>query len=147
MALDDRLLSDYNQALRAGDQVRVSTLRLLRAALKDTTIERRAALTEAEELQVVAKQAKQRRDSAEAYRAAGRMDLAEREVAEQAILETYLPAALSEPELHALVTEVIAEVGAAGPQDMGKVMRVLMPRIKGRADGGAVNAMVKALLG
>lgn len=146
MSFEQRLQSDYQTALRARDQVRVGTLRMLRAALQEAAIAKRGALDEAGFVQVVGKQVKQRRESAEAYRQAGRGDLAEREETELAILEAYLPAALTPEALRALVAEAIGEAGATAPEHLGAVMRVLMPRVQGRADGREVNALVRELL-
>lgn len=147
MSLADQLLADYQAAVRAGEAVRVSTLRLLRSALHDAEIEQHQKLSDEAVLQVIGKQVKQRRDSVAAYREAGRLDLAEREAAEMAILQAYLPVGLSTAELRALVQGAIAEVGATGPSDLGRVMKVLMPRVRGRADGAEVNAVVRELLG
>ncbi len=147
MSLAAQLLADYQAAVRAGDAVRVGTLRLLRAAIRDAEIDQRHPLADDGVLAVIQKQVKQRRDSVAAYRGAGRTDLAEREEAEMAILQAYVPAGLSAEALRELARAAIAEVGATGAGDLGRVMKALMPRVRGQADGGAVNAIVRELLG
>lgn len=145
--LEQKINQDYMEAMRAGDELRKETLRFLRAALKSAQIDKRAPLTEEEIWEVIKRQAKQRRESIEQFRKGNRDDLAAKEEAELAIIESYLPAQLSREEIEALARQVIAEVGAAGPRDLGKVMGKLMPQVKGRADGRLVNEVVRALLG
>lgn len=145
--LEQKINQDYMDAMRAGDELRKETLRFLRAALKSAQIDKRAPLTEEEIWEVIKRQAKQRRESIEQFRKGNRDDLAAKEEAELAIIESYLPAQLSREEIEALARQVIAEVGAAGPRDLGKVMGKLMPQVKGRADGRLVNEVVRALLG
>lgn len=145
--LEQKINQDYMEAMRAGDELRKETLRFLRAALKSAQIDKRAPLTEEEIWEVIKRQAKQRRESIEQFRKGNRDDLAAKEEAELAIIESYLPAQLSREEIEALARQVIAEVGATSPRDLGKVMGKLMPQVKGRADGRLVNEVVRALLG
>jgi uncharacterized protein len=145
--MKQRLASEMTEALKAGQKVRLSTLRLLAAAVKNREVELRRELTDDEFVEVVGRQMKQRRDSIEAYAGAGREDLAGREREEQAILQAYLPEPLSEAEVDALVDEALATTRASGPGDMGKVMGTLMAMAKGRVDGKAVQAKVRARLG
>ena len=147
MSLKQRLATEMTDALRRGEKVRLSTLRLLAAAVKNREVELRRELTDDEFVEVVGRQVKQRGDSIEAYAGAGREDLAGREREERAILQAYLPEPLSEGEVDALVDEAIADTRASGPGDMGKVMGALMARAKGRIDGKAVQAKVRARLG
>lgn len=145
--LEQRINQDYMEAMRAGDALRKETLRFLRSAIKSAQIDKRAPLTEEEIWEIIKRQVKQRRESIEQFRRGNREDLAVKEEAELAIIESYLPAQLSRQEIEALARQVIAEVGAAGPRDMGKVMGKLMPQVKGRADGRLVNEVVRELLG
>lgn len=146
MSLKQRLATEMTEALRAGQKVRLSTLRLLAAAVKNREVELRRELTDDEFVEVVGRQVKQRRDSIEAYAGAGREDLADREREEQAVLQAYLPEPLSEAEVDALVDEAVAATGASGPGDIGKVMGALMAKAKGRVDGKTVQAKVRARL-
>jgi uncharacterized protein YqeY len=129
-------------AMRSGDVVRRDTLRLVLAAAQNAEKTKQAPLTEGEELAVLTREVKQRRESIEAYEKADRADLAAVEQAELEILMPYLPEQLGDDELRALVQEAIATSGATSAREMGKVMSVLMPRVRGRADGKAVSAMV-----
>jgi uncharacterized protein len=147
VSLKQRLATEMTEALRAGQKVRLSTLRLLAAAVKNREVELRRELTDDEFIEVVGRQVKQRRDSIEAYAGAGREDLAGREREERAILQAYLPEPLSEAEVDALVDEALAATRATGPGDMGKVMGALMARAKGRVDGKAAQAKVRGRLG
>lgn len=144
--LRDQIAEELKDAMKARDQVRVGTLRMLITAIKNTQVERMHELDDDEVIEVAGKEAKRRRESIEAFTSAGRQELADKEAAELRILEAYLPEALSEQDLARLVQEAVAETGATSARDMGNVMKALMPRIKGRADGGAVSAMVKAAL-
>ena len=146
MSLKDKLSDDLKQALREGDDVRKRTLRLLMAVVHNAEIEKGAALDDSGTLAVIAKQAKQRRESAEEFRKGNRPDLVEREEAEAAVLDAYLPAAVSRDEIMAAARKVIAEVGAQGPRDIGKVMPVLVKQLAGRAEGGEISAVVRELL-
>lgn len=148
--LKDRLSADLKEAMRARDEVRLRTIRSLRAALMEREISLReggeAQLTEEEEISVVQKQAKQRRDSIEQYEKAGRGDLKEKEEAELALIETYLPRQLDDDEIRKVLHEVIAATGAASPRDMGKVMGAAMERVRGVADGRRVQQLATELL-
>lgn len=147
MSLQATILADYQDAMRAREADRISVLRLLRAALKSARIEARRELTDDDALAVLQRQAKQRRDSIEAYRQAGRHDLVEAESAELRILTAYLPVQLSDDELRQLAAEVVETVGATSPRDLGQVMKALLPRVQGRADGKRVSEIVRELLG
>ncbi|MFC7625721.1 GatB/YqeY domain-containing protein [Microlunatus sp. GCM10028923] len=148
--LKERLHADMVASLKARDSVRTSTLRMVLTAITEAEVSGKAAkeLTAEQELDVVIKEAKKRRESEEAYADAGRTDLADKERAEAEVLADYLPQQLGEAEIAELVREAIAETGAAelGPRGIGKVMGVLTPRTKGKADGGAVAAEVKRQL-
>ena len=145
--LRDQIGDEMRASMKARDPVRTSTLRLLMTAMKNAQVERGHELEDDEVVEVIGREAKRRRESIDAYTAANRQDLADKEAAELAILESYLPAQLGSDELAALVDEAIAEVGATDAKAMGQVMKAVMPKVKGRADGGAVSAMVKQRLG
>lgn len=134
-------------AMRAKDSARLSTIRLLLAAIKQREVDERKDLSDAEVLAVVDKMIKQRRDSITQFEAGGRADLAAIEKAEIVVLSAYLPQQLSDAEIDAAIDKAIADTGAAGPAGMGKVMGILKPALAGRADLGAVSARVKARLG
>ena len=144
--LKDTIQSDVTAAMRAKDKARLGTLRLVTAAIKQVEVDSRAELDDAGVLAVLDKVLKQRRDSLQQYAQAGRQDLADQESYEIGIIEAYMPAALPDHELRALVDAAIAETGAASMRDMGKVMGLLKPRVQGRADLGAVSALVKEKL-
>ncbi|WP_026960927.1 GatB/YqeY domain-containing protein [Alicyclobacillus herbarius] len=146
MSLAERLSDDLKQAMKNRDKLRTSVIRMVRSALKNREIETGAPLTEDDVLAVLQKEVKQRKDSLESFKAAGRTDLAEQAEAEIAVLGEYLPKPLDEAELKALAVEVIREVGAASKADMGKVMGQLMPQIRGRADGKTAQRIVQELL-
>src|SRR5688572_1011684 len=137
MTLQTRIESAMRDAMRARDQRRTSTLRMAMAAAHNRRIELGRDLTDDDVVEVLGKQVKQRRESIEQFRAGGREEMAANEEAEAQILAEFLPEQLSEDELAAMVDQAVAETGAAGPGDMGKVMGFLMPRTKGRADGKA----------
>ena len=145
--LRDKIADEMRDAMKARDQGRVGALRMLMAAVKNAEIERRHELTDDEVLEVVGREAKRRRESIDAFEKGGRDDLVAKEKAELAVLATYLPERLSDEELAALVDEAIAETGASSPKQMGEVMKVLMAKVRGRADGGQVSALVKQKLG
>lgn len=145
--LRDRISEDLKTAMKARDQIRTSTLRMLLASMKNAQVERMHELDDDEVLEMAAREAKRRRESIEAFEAAGRDELVAKERAELAVLEEYLPAALSEVEIAALVEAAIAETGASSAKEMGAVMKALMPKVKGRADGAAVSNAVKSRLG
>ncbi len=148
--LKDKLSSDLKEAMRARDDVRLRTIRSLRAALMEKEIELReggkAQLTQEQEIAVVQKQAKQRRDSIEQYEKAGRSDLQQKEEEELAVIEEYLPRQLDEDEVRKVLHEVIAATGAASPRDMGKVMGAAMERVRGLADGRRVQQLATEML-
>jgi len=133
-------------AMKAGDKARLGVIRLINAAIKQREVDERIELDDTQVLAVLDKMLKQRRDSVSQYSEAGREDLAEQERFEIGVCQEYMPAALSEDELTALIAAAIADTGAAGMKDMGKVMGVLKPQIQGRADMAAVSATVKARL-
>jgi uncharacterized protein YqeY len=147
MALKSRITSDMKSAMKAGDKERLKVIRLALAALKQVEIDQRTELDDAGVLSVLDKMLKQRRDSVEQFEKGGREDLAAIELAEIAVLETYLPEQLSEAELDALIDEAVSATGAESMRDMGKVMGIIKSKAAGRADMGAVGAKVKARLG
>ena len=144
--LKSRILDDVKSAMRARDKERLAVLRLITAAIKQREVDERLELGGPDVLQVLDKMVKQRRDSEGQYRDAGRDDLAAQEALEIRIISEYLPEALDEAKLDALIDGAIAESGATGMKDMGKVMAALRPQVQGRADMGAVSAAVKARL-
>ena len=147
-ALKDQLQSDLTAAIKGQDELTRATLRMVLTALGNEEVAGATAreLTDDEELKVVAREAKKRREAAEAFTQGGATDRAERELAEERVIAAYLPAQLSDEELAALVAEAVAETGASGPQAMGQVMKAVNPKVAGRAEGGRVAAAVKAAL-
>ena len=146
MGLKEQLLSDLNVALRQGDTVRAAAIRMLRNSIQYEEKAHGQPLDEDAVLFVLSRQAKERRESIEAFKAGHRQDLVDKESAELSILETYLPEQLSAEELLDEARKAVAEVGASEIRDMGKVMATLMPRVKGKADGGAASRIVNQLL-
>jgi uncharacterized protein len=147
MSLNDRLTRDIAEAMKAREQIRLSALRMAKAALMNASVAKGRPLEETEDQQVLASLIKQRRDSIEQFRAAGRTDLADREAAEIAVLERYAPPAASPEDLERAVAAAIAETGASTPKDMGRVMKAVMSALAGRSvDGKAVNELVKKKL-
>lgn len=147
MSLTQQLTKSIAEAMKARDQARLSTLRMMKAALMNREVERGQALTDAEELQVVAGLVKQRKESIDQFAKAGRTDLVDKESAELSILQSYLPPAVSAEDLARVVEEVIAETGASSPKDMGRVMKGVMGRLAGASvDGKAVNELVRKRL-
>lgn len=146
MSLLRKVDADLTAALKASDKPKLSVLRLLKAAAKNRQIDKGGDLSDEEVTALIVTLIKQRRESIEQFTKGGRNDLVEQEQAEISILQAYLPAELSPEELDRLIREAITESGAVGEADMGKVMRVLMPRVRGVADGKVVNARVKELL-
>jgi len=144
--LKTRLGEDLKAALRSGDKLRTSVIRLLTALIKNREVEKRGPLTDAEVLQAIMTSCKQRQESMDQYRQGGRQDLVDKEAAELSILQSYMPKPLTSEELQVLVLEAIREVQATSPKEMGKVMALLMPRVTGRADGKAVNTLVREAL-
>lgn len=146
MTLQEKLLDDLKSALREHDETRVSVIRMLRAAIKNAEIDQRKTLDDAGILSLIEKDIKRHRDSIDAFRKGNRPDLVTKEEAELQILLSYLPQQMSRDEVVTAARAAIAEVGAKGKADMGKVMSVLMPRLKGRADGRLVSQVVQELL-
>lgn len=144
MPLLDQVKQDVTTALKAGDRERATALRLITNELQKAHKE--AAGTEADEVAVLQRERKRRIEAADAYREAGRDDLAEGEQREAELIAEYMPEQLSDDELHAIVGDVVAESGATSPKEMGKVMSMVMPRVQGRADGKRVSAVVKEKL-
>ena len=147
MTLKTRITDDMKGAMRARDTARLSTIRLLLAAIKQREVDERKELVDADIVAVIDKMVKQRKDSIGQFEAGNRQDLADAERAELQILEQYLPQRLSDAEVDAAIDAAIARTGAAGPAGMGKVMGVLKAELAGRADLGSVSARVKARLG
>ncbi len=146
MSLKDQITEDMKTAMRAKDSARVGTIRLLQAALKQKEVDERVTLDDAAVIAIVDKLIKQRRDSIAAFTQAGRQDLADKEAAEMQVLQAYLPARLSADDIAAEVRAIVAELGAQGPGDMGKVMGAVKARLAGKADMAAASAAVKAAL-
>jgi uncharacterized protein len=148
MSVKDRLTEDMKQAMKAREagKLRLSVIRMVRASIKNVEIDRRKELSDDEVLDVLAKEVKLRRDAAEEFKKGNRQDLVDTLGQEIAILMQYLPEQMSEAEVRTLVAEAVAATGAADAKEMGKVMAVLMPKVKGRADGKLVNAIVREML-
>ncbi len=148
MGLKEKIQEDLTGAMKARDEKRSGTLRMVLAAIKNEEVAGKVArqLTDAEIITVLSREAKKRREAAEGFEAGGRLDRAEDEKNEGKIIAEYLPAQLSEDEIKEMIKEAIAQTGAAGPAGMGQVMKVLSPKTAGRADGALVSALVKAAL-
>jgi uncharacterized protein len=146
MSLKQRFTDDMKAAMKAGKKERLGTIRLVNAAIKQKEVDERIQLDDAQVLAILEKMMKQRKDSVSQYEAAGREDLAAVERAEMAIIEQYLPAKLGEAEVRAAIEAAVAEVGAVGPADMGKVMGVIKPKLAGLADMGEVSKLIKQRL-
>jgi hypothetical protein len=144
--LKARLAEEYRAALRSGDKLKVSVIRLLTALIKNREVEKRGPLTDAEVMQAISSSCKQRQDSIEQYRQGGRQDLVDKETAELHILQSYMPQPFTAEELGELVRAAIQEAQAASPKEMGKVMTLLMPKVTGRADGKVVSVLVREML-
>ena len=149
MGLKEKLQSDLTDAIRSRAEVKSGTIRMLLAAITTEEVSGKAAriLKDDEIITVLSREAKKRREAVEAYVAAKRDDLADKERAEGEVIAQYLPAQLSEDEIKEMIADAISETGAAGPAGMGLVMKVLSPKIAGKADGGVVSGLVKAALG
>jgi hypothetical protein len=162
MALREKIDADFKEAFKAKDETRISVLRMLLASIKNKELEKRAKLSKTEKAEdleqlsklsddeiigVVSTEVKKRKEAAEQYGRGGRQELADKEMAEAQIISSYLPQQLSENELRELIRAAIQKTGASSPGDLGKVMGVLMPQVKGRADGAKVTAIVKEELG
>ena len=147
MTLKDQITEDMKTAMRAKDSARLGTIRLLQAAMKQKEVDERVTLNDAAVVAIVDKLIKQRKDSIAAFTQAARQDLADKEASEITVLQAYLPARLSADEVAAEVKALVAELGAKGPGDMGKVMGAVKTRLAGKAEMAAVSAAVKAALG
>jgi uncharacterized protein YqeY len=146
MSLKQQITEDMKAAMRAKETARLGAIRLLLAAMKQREVDERIELTDADVVAIIEKMLKQRRDSISQYKAANRQDLVDVEEFEVTVLQGYMPQQLSEAEVAAAIAEAIVATGAAGPQDMGKVMGVVKPKLAGRADMGKVSALIKAQL-
>lgn len=146
MSLKDQITEDMKTAMRAKDSERLGTIRLLLSAMKQKEVDERVALDDAMVVAIVDKLIKQRKDSIDAFKKAERADLADKEEAEMKVLQTYLPQRMSADEVLAEVKAIVAELGASGPGDMGKVMGVVKTKLAGKAEMGTVSAAVKAAL-
>ena len=146
MSLKDRLTQDLKQALREGDERRKIAIRLVKWAVQNAEVDRGRELDDGEILEIIAREAKKRRESVAEFTRAGRQDLVEQEEAELNVLFEYLPRQMSRQEIEVLVRQTIEEIGATGPTQMGDVMRRLMPQLKGKADGRLVNQVVREVL-
>ncbi|GGI69725.1 GatB/YqeY domain-containing protein [Shewanella gelidii] len=146
MSLIDQLKEQMKLAMRAKEKVRLGTIRMALAAIKQIEVDSRESLSDDQALAVLTKMVKQRRDSIAQYEAAGRDELAAAEAAEIQVLETFLPKPLSEEEIAAIIDATISEVGASTMADMGKVMGALKPKVQGRADMGAIGSLIRAKL-
>jgi uncharacterized protein YqeY len=146
MSLKQQITEDMKAAMRAKETARLGTIRLLTAAIKQKEVDERIEVSDAHILTIIEKMIKQRKDSISQFEAGGRQDLADIEKAELVILSAYMPASLSEAEIRAEVTAAVAATSASGPQDMGKVMAVLKPKLAGRADMTMVSGIVKTAL-
>ena len=146
MTLKSQLTDDMKTAMKAGDKPRLGVIRLINAAIKQKEVDERIEVDDAQVLAVLEKMVKQRRDSITQFDAANRQDLADIERAELVVIEAYLPAQLDEAAIQAAIDAAVAETGATGPADMGKLMGVLKPRLAGQADMGAVSKLVKQRL-
>jgi len=147
MTLKDRIQDDMKAAMRARESARLSTVRMLLAAMKQREVDERVELDDAAVVAIVEKMIKQRRESIAQFEAAGRKDLADNEKFELGVLVAYLPAQLGDSEVAAVVAAAVSETGASGAKDIGKVMALLKPRLAGKADMGKVSALVRAALG
>ena len=146
MTLKEKLSEDMKAAMRAKESDKLATIRLINAAIKQREVDERIELGDDQVLSVIEKMIKQRKDSITQFEAGGRQDLADKEKAEIVVLAAYMPAQMSDAEVQAEVAAAVAQSGASGPQDMGKVMAVLKPKLAGRADMTAVSGLVKAAL-
>lgn len=146
MSLQEQISAALKDAMRARDEVKMATLRLVLTAIKNREKEARSLLEDQEVISVIITQIKQRREAIEQYQKAGREDLAQREESELQILQGYMPEQVSEEEISNTLDEIIAELGAVSMKDMGKVMKAAMAKLAGKAEGGAINAMVKEKL-
>ncbi|EST13369.1 GatB/YqeY domain-containing protein [Sporolactobacillus laevolacticus] len=146
MSLVDRLTTDMKQAMKAREKARLSVIRMIKTSLQNESIKLGKPLSEDEALAVLTRELKQRKDSLQEFKNAGRQDLVEEVANEIAIVQSYMPEQLSEEEVEALIDETISEVGAVSKADIGKVMKAVMPKVKGRADGSVINKIVRSKL-
>lgn len=146
MGLKVKLSTDMKDAMRAGDKLRLSTIRFLLSELKNAEIAKGEELSDEETVEIVQRQIKRRREAIDQYRKGGREDLAEKEEAEASILERYLPKQLTDEEIIAVIEEAISQTGASSKKEMGKVMGAVMPKVKGKADGARVSRLVSERL-
>ncbi|MBW7931440.1 MAG: GatB/YqeY domain-containing protein [Gammaproteobacteria bacterium] len=146
MSLKARITEDMKAAMRGGEKLRLGTIRMLMAAIKQREVDERQEMADADILQIIGKLIKQRREAATQFAAADRHELADKETAEAGVLAAYLPAQLDDNEILALIEEALASTGASGAQDMGKLMAALRPRVQGRADMSRLSQLVKERL-
>ena len=146
MALKDQLMADMKEAMKAHDKDRLAVIRMVRGAIRQQEIDGKKELGDSDVIAVISKEVKMRKDSIDEFQKGGREDLVAKTQAEIDVLMPYLPAQLSEEEVRALVKEAVEKTGAKTPKDMGRVMGMLMPKVKGRADGKMVNTIVRSML-
>ncbi|MGI5921060.1 MAG: GatB/YqeY domain-containing protein [Syntrophomonadaceae bacterium] len=146
MSLSDKLLADMKEAMKQREKTRLATIRMVRAAIKDAEINKHVELTDDEITEIISRQVKIRKDAIPDYQKANRPDSIQQLQDEIKVLQSYLPEQLSEDELRSVIRDTIMEIGAQGQQDIGKVMKNLMPKLKGRADGKQINQLVKEML-
>src|SRR6185312_10103098 len=146
MSLKNQLTEDMKTAMKGGDKERLGVIRLINAAIKQREVDERIQLDDAQVLAILEKMLKQRRDSVTQFQAGGRADLADKETYEIGVIQGYLPAQLSPEEVDAIIAAAVAESGAAGPKDMGKVMGLVKPKVAGRTDMGKLSELVKTKL-
>ncbi len=146
MSIFKKLTSDMKDAMKAGEKERLSTIRLLRGQIKDAAIDKRDDLSEEEEIAILSNAAKKRRESIKIYSEAGRDDLSGKELRELDVIQSYLPQQLSPKEIEKIVDEAITATGAQSMRDMGKLMGIIMPKVKGRADGKRINELIQQKL-
>jgi len=146
MSLKAQLTDDMKTAMKSGDKERLGVIRLVNAAIKQREVDERIQLDDAQVLSVLEKMLKQRRDSVSQFQAAGRTDLADKETFEIGVIQSYMPAQLSAAEVDAIIAATIAEAGATGPKDMGKVMGLVRPKVAGKTDMGKLSEMIKGKL-
>ncbi|MBU5675668.1 GatB/YqeY domain-containing protein [Alkaliphilus sp. MSJ-5] len=146
MSLKERLADQLKNAMKNKDQLRKNVITMIRADIKQIEVDKRVELTDEEVIEIISKQAKQRRDSIEEFKKGGREDLVEQAAQEVDVLMEYLPEQLSEEEIETIIKEVIADTGATSMKDMGKIMATAMPKLKGRTDGKVVNQIVRKIL-
>lgn len=147
MSIKAKLAEDMKTAMKAKDAARLSTIRMVNSVIKNREIDQRRELSDDEVAAVISSSVKQRKDSIEQFKAGGRQDLVDKEETEVAILMSYLPQQMTEDEIRAIVKSAVAETSSTSAKDMGKVMKAVMPKTKGKADGALVNKIVKELLG